>query len=392
MKTAIHFGAGNIGRGFIGSLLSQAGYRVVFADVNRELVEAIAAAGQYTLRIVGDTVHTETITNVTALANDDERLLAVSTEADLITTAVGPNILVRLAPVVSQFIRRRREDGIERPLNIIACENMVGGSSRLGQEVMKYLGREEREWCRMHIGFPDAVVDRIVPPATDMSDKLAVSVESFHEWTADRKGFVGEFPVLDGLNLTGNLPAYVERKLFTLNTGHSVAAYLGRRAGYTTIRQSVSNPEIRACVRCAMVESGAVLVQRHGFHPAEHAKYVEKILARFDNPWLDDSVDRVGRDPLRKLSANDRFILPMTMAASMGLSYEHLMAGAAAAFCFEPADDPAAADLQRMLRQYGVRETVKRVTGLEEGNPILEDMVARVELLDPVRFESKEGA
>ena len=392
MKTAIHFGAGNIGRGFIGSLLSQAGYRVVFADVNRELVEAIAAAGQYTLRIVGDTVHTETITNVTALANDDERLLAVSTEADLITTAVGPNILVRLAPVVSQFIRRRREDGIERPLNIIACENMVGGSSRLGQEVMKYLGREEREWCRTHVGFPDAVVDRIVPPATDASDKLAVSVESFHEWTADRKGFVGEFPVLDGLNLTGNLPAYVERKLFTLNTGHSVAAYLGRRAGHTTIRQSVSDPEIRAHVRGAMEESGAVLVQRHGFHPAEHAKYVEKILARFDNPWLDDSVDRVGRDPLRKLSANDRFILPMTMAVSMGLPYEHLLEGAAAAFCFQPADDAAAADLQRMLRQYGVRETVKRVTGLEEGNPILEALIARVERLDPVRFESKEGA
>ena len=54
MKRAIHFGAGKIGRGFIGALLSQAGYEVCFADVDPQVVEAINRRGGYTVHVTDE--------------------------------------------------------------------------------------------------------------------------------------------------------------------------------------------------------------------------------------------------------------------------------------------------------------------------------------------------
>ena len=55
MKKAIQFGAGNIGRGFIGAVLEKAGYHVVFADVNEQIVDRINRDKGYTVQIM-DTV------------------------------------------------------------------------------------------------------------------------------------------------------------------------------------------------------------------------------------------------------------------------------------------------------------------------------------------------
>ena len=52
MKQAIIFGAGNIGRGFMGQLFSESGYFVTFADVDRTLLEALNAKRSYVIRLV----------------------------------------------------------------------------------------------------------------------------------------------------------------------------------------------------------------------------------------------------------------------------------------------------------------------------------------------------
>ncbi|MBZ6373149.1 MAG: mannitol-1-phosphate 5-dehydrogenase, partial [Microbacterium hominis] len=51
---AVHFGAGNIGRGFVGLLLHDGGYELVFSDVAASLVDAINATYSYTVHEVGE--------------------------------------------------------------------------------------------------------------------------------------------------------------------------------------------------------------------------------------------------------------------------------------------------------------------------------------------------
>ncbi len=376
MKTAIHFGAGNIGRGFIGGLLSQSGYNVVFADIVSEIVDKLNSDKEYKIYIVDESTEVQTIKNVSGIHTQDDRLMDIAEEAGIITTAVGPNVLPKIAANIAKCITRRREKGIHSFINIIACENMFKASDLLRDAVLELLSDEDRKYLSEYVGFPNSVVDRIVPPqAPDCSDDLlTVRVEPFFEWIVDKSGFRGEIPEIEGMILTDNLPAYVERKLFTMNTGHAVTAYLGKAMGYKTIRNSISDPTIYKCVKSAMEESGEALVKKYDFDSETHSNYINKIINRFKNPYLDDSVDRVGREPLRKLSGTDRLIKPMMMAMDYGIDPANLIKGAAAAFAFSNEEDVQAVELQTMIKNIGITNTVAKVTGLEE-HPIIVDRI-----------------
>src|SRR5690606_28988745 len=99
---AVHFGAGNIGRGFVGLLLHQAGYEVVFADVNAELIDQLALADAYTVHEVGEGARSHTVSNFRAInsATKTKEIVAEIATADVVTTAVGPNILRFVAPLI----------------------------------------------------------------------------------------------------------------------------------------------------------------------------------------------------------------------------------------------------------------------------------------------------
>lgn len=176
---------------------------------------------------------------------------------------------------------------------------------------------------------------------------------------------------------TSNLMAYIERKLFTLNTGHAITAYLGQLAGHKTIRDAILCPAIRQVVQRAMTESGDVLIKRYGFDPAQHAAYIDKILTRFENPYLHDDVERVGRQPLRKLSEGDRLIKPLRGTLEYGLPHENLLTGIAAALSYRSENDPQAQEMTTLLRENGVADTVVQVCGLND-QPKLVAQIANV--------------
>lgn len=374
MKTAVQFGAGNIGRGFIGAVLSQSGYRVVFADVNKEIVDRINADRQYTVHIKDVDSEDILISGVSAVDSSTDAVVDVIMEAEILTTAVGLRILPFIAPAIAKGIVARKEAGIEAPLNIIACENGLMASSRLKEAVLSHLDEAQTEWCLAHTGFPNCSVDRIVPPVRS-ENPIDVAVEKYYEWNVEEKAFVGKAPEIAGMNMADNLLAYIERKLFTLNTGHAITAYLGKMKGCQTILESIETPEIYAVVHAAMQQSGEALVKQFGFDHEAHFKYIEKIIKRFHNPYLKDDVTRVGREPIRKLSPDDRLIKPVMTAKSFGLPYDKILLGVGAALHFNNPEDPQSVQLMEKIATEGLVPAISDVTGIKSGDPMLQEIV-----------------
>lgn len=374
MKKAIQFGAGNIGRGFIGAVLAGAGYEVVFADVVEDLLANINSRKEYTVHVTDSESYDIDIKGIRAVNSNSAEAVQEVVDAEVITTAVGLRILKFVAPAIAKGLVARKAAGNEAPLNVIACENGLRATSQLKELVFAQLDAETAAWAESHVGFPDAAVDRIVPPVR-CEIPLDVAVEEYFEWDVERASFVGEIPQIPGMTPVDNLLAYVERKLFTLNTGHATAAYLGKLKGISTIGESIADPVIAPIVKAVMQQSGEGLVKKFGFDHDVHFAYIEKILKRFSNPFLRDECNRVGREPLRKLAPNDRLILPMMTAKGFGLPYDKILLAIGGALHFENPEDPQSVEMLASIAAEGLEATIVKYTGIEAGDPLIAEIV-----------------
>jgi mannitol-1-phosphate 5-dehydrogenase len=252
---------------------------------------------------------------------------------------------------------------------------LIDNSKILQNYVLEHVPPEYQAYVRKWVGFPCCVVDRVVIPAgkpEQETDPLLVIAEGQGQLVVDRAGFVGEPPVIAGMQLTDQLAAYVEQKIFTLNMAHAITAYLGYRKGYELIHLALQDPQIRQVVTGALAEVSAVLVKRHGLDPAEQELYAGRVLKRFENSALPDPVVRVGREPKRKLAPTDRLVKPATLALEVGLTPSHLATGIAAALLYDAPDDHEAVELARDLNEKGVDQVLADVCGLSPGHALAE--------------------
>lgn len=373
--TAVHFGAGNIGRGFIGLLLHQAGHDLVFIDVNAPLIAALNAADSYRVIEIGPGGGETTVTGFSAIDSAADRNAAVTAvaTADIVTTAVGPTVLRFIAPLIADGLRARTADA---PLVVMACENALQATDALRAEIAAALGDDGDALA--HAVFANTAVDRIVPTA-DPADGLHVRVEPFCEWAIESGPFAGASPSIPGAHFVDELAPYIERKLFTVNTGHASTAYVGRLAGAATIHEAIGMPAVRDAVEAALRETSALLVARHGFDPVVQDTYRETALGRFANDALADPVERVGRQPLRKLSRHERLIEPAADLAERGEHPTALVEVISAALRFvDVADDPESVELGEKLASLTPEAFVADVTGVEPGHPLHSALVSRV--------------
>lgn len=361
---AVHFGAGNIGRGFIGSLLSASGYEVCFVDINKELVNKIREHQKYKVILADQEQHEQTVQNVRALNSKDEpqKVIDAIAQADLVTTAVGPHVLKAISPIISEGIFKRMNDR-GQPLNIIAGENMIGASKALKEYVKASIPDHQKNHFEQMVGFPNAAVDRIVPEQNQAG--LDVAVEPFYEWVVEKSDVIGHYPPVKGITYVTDLAPFIERKLFTVNTGHAMTAYLGYQYGQSTIKEAIDDPGILEVVRGALTESGKLLVKKYDFDQGEHQAYVDKIIHRFQNPNISDEVTRVGRAPIRKLGENERLIGPAKQLLYYDISSENLCRGIAAALKYDYPEDPEAVELQQAIAEAGVESALKKYSGLD---------------------------
>nr|WP_145404281.1 mannitol-1-phosphate 5-dehydrogenase [Paenibacillus xylanexedens] len=378
---AVHFGAGNIGRGFIGHMLSASDYDVCFVARNPKKISMLQQRQEYPITLANKQQDTTIVNNVTAInVSEQHRVAEEIASADLITTAVGVSALGDIAEPIAKGIYLRMKANNPNPLHIIACENAIGGSTRLKKRIYPFLDERTRAKAERYISFPNAAVDRIVP-AQNHEDPLQVTVEPFYEWVVHRPALLDGFKEIHGVHYVDSLEPYIERKMFTVNTGHCVAAYLGYLAGFRTIRQVMSNSTLRAKVRHVMEETGAMLIRKHGFDTEKHQKYIDTILGRFANPNLTDQVTRVARSPLRKLSPHDRLVRPAMQASEFGIAIPHLTSAMAAAMLFDDKRDEEAIKMQHIIREDGLSTFIRERMGIPEEHAVHQQVITRYEKL-----------
>lgn len=375
---AVHFGAGNIGRGFVGLLLHEGGYELVFSDVAADLVDAINAHDSYTVHEVGEGGVDKTVTGFRAInsAEDPQAVIDEIAGANVVTTAVGPTVLRFVAPLILAGLALR--DPSSPPLQIMACENAIGATDTLRDHIRD---RAAEAWDAISARavFANTAVDRIVPAPQD-NPGVDVTVEPFYEWAIERGPFGSNPPAIPGAHFVDDLTPYIERKLFTVNTGHATTAYYGALAGAEKISDALADPTIAERVSAVLEETSALLAAKHELDPAHLSEYRATILGRFRNPALPDTVGRVGRQPLRKLSRHERFVGPAAEAAERGLPVDALVDAMGAALAFDDPADEQVAQLQQLLRDQDAAAATTAITGLPTDHPLfarVERIVAR---------------
>lgn len=371
MLKAIHFGAGNIGRGFIGQLLYKSNYEITFVDLFDGVVNDINKYKEYEVTTLSDVKKQDKVMNVKAINLKDTKTLKIALmDADLITTSIGANNLKSTASFLKEVLLERQKKNSEGLLDIIACENALFATDIIKETILEDSNEDFRNYLNEKVGFPNSAVDRIVPNTKSVKKSpIDVAVEDFYEWDIEKNKIKLNKNIV-GAEYTENLEPYLERKLFMLNGAHATVAYLGYLKNYEFIHEAVEDKEIRETVLEFHKECVQVLNLKHSMSIESLENYGNKIVKRFENFYLQDVIARVGRDPMRKLSNKDRLISPLKLCLKFNKKYSEISKGIAAGLLFNAEDDEKAVEIQAAIKEFGVKNAIEKVTELTDENAI----------------------
>ena len=361
---AVMYGAGNIGRGFIGLLFSKAGYKVTFIDAAADIVSGLNEGGFYPVRLLSnEKVEEFWITGVKAVNGANEQEVAdCIAEADIMATAVGVKMLPSVAPLIAGGLRKRFRLNAA-PLNIILSENLIGAGKYLADLVKENLDAGEIKQLEGKVGFVEASIGCMVPIQTpEMQDGniLRVCSEKYMFLPVNKDTFVGEIPKIEGMAPFSNFDFFVQRKLFIHNMGLAVCAYLGLLLGDNYIFEAAGRADILFIVQNAMLESASALRKKFNIQPQDLLDHMRDLLCRFNNRALKDTCARIAVDIERKLSSGERIIGAIVCCREQDVQPAFISIGAAAA-------------LHYIIKERGLEQEegnalalIKKVSGLEK--------------------------
>ncbi len=357
--TLVVFGAGNIGRSFVGQLFARAGWRVVFVDVDAALVDALNREGRYRIEIV-------------------DRVAEEVASCGIVATAVGTAALPRIYPAIAKGLALRWTAG-RPPLDIIICENLRNAAQSFADGLRQHLPADLP--LEEYTGLVETSIGKMVPIMPEevrRRDPLVLYAEAYNTLILDADGFKNPIPEVPGLDPKENMAAYVDRKAFIHNCGHAAAAYVGHLANPEELRiaQAMAGEEVREAARRTMWESGRALIRRYPseFNEENQGEHIEDLLSRFANQALGDTIYRVGRDVPRKLARDDRLVGALLMDAEEGVTGRATALAVAAGFLFRGKDErgeqfPADREFAEGFRQHGLDWALSEVCGLDESLP-----------------------
>ena len=344
-KKIVIFGAGKIGRSFLGQLFGCGGYQVVFVDVDTALVEKLNQRGSYPVIIKGDKEEEILVPNVSAiLAFEVEKVKEAVATAGILSVNVGKNALVKVLPTIAGGLKIRYDQHPDSPLDIILAENMRDAAKFVKEQLQPNL--PENYPIDRLVGLVETSIGKMVPimPLSEMEkDPLMVFAEPYNSLILDQKGFKSSIPEVKGLSPKANIKAWVDRKAFIHNLGHATAAYYGYflHSGMIYMYEVLDDPEVLQFTRSVMLQSAELLLKRYpdDFTWNDLIQHVDDLIRRFRNKALKDTVYRVGQDLTRKLGEGDRFMGAIRMAIEMGEPFDLILKAMSYGLFFRAKDE-----------------------------------------------------
>ncbi len=339
------FGAGKIGRSFIGQLFSLGGYEVVFCDVFQPLICELNIRRNYNVVIKSDTEEVINIQNVRGVnAYDHEKVAEEVATARILAVSVGLHGLNGIFPLLAEGLKRRYDLNSHVALDIIIAENMRDADDFFRAHLNPLLP-QEYPFDKL-IGLVETSIGKMVPIMLNKdieADILQVFAEPYNTLILDKRGFRNAVPDISGLAPKENMKAWVDRKLFIHNLGHAAGAYYGfmQNPRNNFMYEVLTDPEVFHKTRAAMLQSADILMMKY---PGEFSKvdltlHIDDLLIRFQNKALGDTVFRVGCDLMRKLAAEDRLSGAIKAAITYNLPYDKILNALICGFHFRATDE-----------------------------------------------------
>ena len=200
------------------------------------------------------------------------------------------------------------------PATLLNCDNLRHNGERFREGFLAFLTAKGdtalADWVRSHTTSPNTMVDRITPrptpdvaervqAATGKQDGAAVMAESFIQWVIE-DDFIAGRPALEkvGVELVESVLPWEEAKIRILNATHAAIAWAGTLIGLNYIDDSTRHPAIYQLAHNYVTQD---VIPSLSPSPLDLADYRDVVLARFSNPYIKDTNQRVGADGLSKI-------------------------------------------------------------------------------------------
>jgi mannitol-1-phosphate 5-dehydrogenase len=357
---AVIVGAGKLGCGYLCLLFRDAGWDVVLSARTPEQAERIRSADGFDVRITGSGA-TRQVRGVAAVATGTPAFEEVIASADLVVTCVGVRRVRGVGPSLARALAARNP---RLPLQVWVAEN---------QDCAPLLEESVRTAAAMAglplppVGFTGAVAEVTVGRGSwrDVERPLFVGNPNRCLWV-DESRLIAPVPRVPGVELTPCYRAQLQQKLFVFNAGHALCAYLGVLRGHRSIDRAIGDRFLRPLVAGSMLEARRALASAYPSLGDDVHGCVANAIRRFEDAELADPVDRVARDPIRKLRPHDRLVgAAQLVRATLGRVPCHFALGIAGALLYRNENDEEARRLRRMLERKGLAHVLGAVCGLQ---------------------------
>jgi mannitol-1-phosphate 5-dehydrogenase len=390
-RKLVIFGAGKIGRSFIGQLFSRSGYEVVFIDSYKPVIDELNRRGTYKVVIKSDiekTIHIHNIRGV--FAGNKQEVTDEIACAGILAVSIGQGGLHAIMPLLAEGLIKRFKLDDKAPLDIIIAENLRNAAEYFRLSLRELLPQEYP--LEKLVGLVETSIGKMVPIMLKKDleeDMLQIFAEPYNTLILDKRAFKNPIPDIEGLAPKENMKAWVDRKLYIHNLGHATAAYLGYLSNpeFVYLYEALANEMIHRNVRETMLQSANILLKKYPdeFTINTLTDHIDDLLSRFQNRALGDTIFRVGCDLKRKLAPEDRLTGAIRLALELDLPYDRILYALVCGCRFRQTDEagnmfPDDRDFADLYEKRGISWILWKICGFDE--TIHHDLFSEAERID----------